>query len=204
MPSNVTFFSVDVETSGLTPAHGRLLTVGVVPVRWESVEGGRRRFEMLDESFYIRIDRAAELALDRWESDPRSSYGFWSRQDASVAGEAYADASLPRVTATTAAIMLQDWACSIEPYQEQRVFVANPVAFDKMWVDLLFDEAEVDSPFHWRSLCLRSMKFGLTPGSDWGDSRDGNEPSVPHHALHDARAQAFDLVDMLVQRGRTA
>lgn len=199
MPDAVTFFSVDVETSALSLARGRLLTIGIVPVRFVR-SGGSFVYEMLDGRFYVRIDRADELARDLWRTDPDSAYSFWSRQDAAVRGEAYEDLSLERVTPERAAFDLQHWTCSIEPHQEQRVFVANPVAFDKMWVDSLFDEVGIDGPFHWRSLCLRSMKFGLTPNSSWGDDREGHEPKIPHHALSDAEAQAYDLIDMLTRR----
>ena len=43
-----TFFSVDVETSGLTPATGYLLTVGIKPVAWDG-----SRWDLLDGSMYV-------------------------------------------------------------------------------------------------------------------------------------------------------
>ena len=67
----------------------------------------------------------------------------------------------------------------------------------------LFDETGVPDPFHYRSLCLRSMKFGMRPRSEWGNDREDHKPAIPHHALWDARAQALDLVQMLAERDTT-
>lgn len=194
-----TFFSVDVETSGLTPATGYLLTVGIKPVVWDGV-----RWELADGSLYVRINRTADLATCKHWSAGRGTYDWWSLQADDVRDEAFADPSLVRHAPLIAARMIAEYVTEIESHDESRVFVANPVAFDKMWLTELFDETEVDDPFHYRSLCLRSMKYGLRAHSPWGSDRETHTPKMPHHALSDAVAQAHDLVDMLAERDNPA
>ena len=86
----------------------------------------------------------------------------------------------------------------MEPDWNKRIFVANPASFDKMWCDYLFAVTKHDpAPYHYRSLCLRSMKFGLAPETTYGSDRTTHKSTVEHHAYYDALAQAKDLIDML-------
>ena len=194
-----TFFSVDVETSGLTPATGYLLTVGIKPVAWDG-----KRWALADGSLYVRIDRTAELEhCTPWNAGAGTA-AWWAEQDQRVQDEAFADTTLLRHDPLIAARMIAEYVEGLESCAEDRAFVANPVAFDKMWLTELFDETGVDDPFHYRSLCLRSMKYGLRPRSAWGSDRETHAPELPHHALSDAIAQAQDLVDMLAERDMPA
>jgi hypothetical protein len=190
-----TFFSVDVETSGLTPANGLLLTVGIQPVAYNG-----EAWALSAESLYVRIDRSAHLAVtDHWKPGV-DTHDWWAQQSDEARAEAWEDRGLVRHSDTVAARMVAEFVATRESHVESRVFVANPVAFDKMWVTTLFDDTGVADPFHYRSLCLRSMKYGLRPHSPWGSDREEHKPTLPHHALHDARAQALDLVAMLAER----
>lgn len=192
------FFSVDVETSGLTPANGLLLTVGIQPVVYDGTG-----WVLSDGSFYVRIDRGDLADSDHWQPGV-GTHDWWAEQSEEARGEAWEDRSLVRHGDIVAARMVAEYVTTLEPHAESRVFVANPVAFDKMWVTTLFDDTGVPDPFHYRSLCLRSMKYGLRPRSPWGSDRETHAPKVPHHALYDAQAQALDLVDMLVERDSVA
>lgn len=40
----------------------------------------------------------------------------------------------------------------VQPEWSQRFFTANPVSFDKPWLDDLFARYRMPSPFHYRSL----------------------------------------------------
>lgn len=192
-----TFFNVDVETSALTPWEGWLLTVGIQPVRYTPGLGA----EMLTDRLYVRIDREDELAVSGWDQPGRSeTYAWWCEQNPEAQNEAFRDPNLVRHFPDTAAMMVVEFVASVEPDPKKRIFVANPVSFDKMWVDELFASTGIPNPFHYQSLCLRSMKFGLRPGSDWVSTRDNHSPDVPHHAFHDAHAQARDLLAMLAER----
>lgn len=193
-----TFFSVDVETSATDPWNGWLLTIGVQPVRFVP----RVSAEVLSDRFYVRIDRLDELSYSDWyiPKGDATSYEWWTRQGDEAQDEAFRDHNLVRHAPETAALMLAEFVAAVEPEQRQRVFVANPVSFDKPWVDELFSTTGIPNPFHYQSLCLRSMKFGIRKWSPWGEDRDNHDPKVPHHAFHDAHAQALDLLDMLGER----
>ncbi len=197
-----TFFSVDVETSGLTPKTGALLTVGVQPLSWFAGCGGPE----WGVPFYVRINRSQYLESSSYWDAGNETYDWWHEQSTEARAEAWEDRGLVRHDPIMAARMLSEFVVKTEPEPEARVFVANPVAFDKMWITALYDEhAHLEGcrpldPFHYRSLCLRSMKFGLRPNSPWGSDRGSREPGLPHHALSDAQAQARDLIDMLTER----
>lgn len=191
-----TFFSVDVETSATDPWNGYLLTVGIQPVRFKDGTAW-----LAPERCYVRIDRYEELLATQWDEPGRSdTYAWWCEQNEEAQNEAFRDHNLVRHEPTTAAMMIVEFVNSLESEQRDRIFVANPVSFDKMWLDQLFVDTGIPNPFHYQSLCLRSMKFGLRKQSLWGASRDNHDPKVPHHAFHDAYAQALDLLNMLAER----
>jgi hypothetical protein len=188
----LTFFSVDVETSALRPDQGELLTIGAVAVSGTG---------HIIDTFYVRINRR-NLLHESWfnEALPVTSptQEFWRKQEQYVKDEAYMSHDVERVTPITAATRFRNWVLKFGDTWEDRVFVANPVAFDKMWVLNLFMEVGLEDPFHYRSVCLRSVDFGRV-GGDWRDSIGGrsNAPRYPHHALSDAYAQAQDLLELL-------
>lgn len=198
-----TFFNVDVETSALDPWSGRLLTVGIKPVIYEP----DTHIATLDPGHcYLRLNRTTELLADtatgQW-GDPtneRSSYGWWIQQSPAAQDEAWRDENMHRYDFENAAELIADFVTAIEPDPRQRIFVANPVSFDKPWLTHMFATTGVPDPFHYQSLCLRSMKFGLRARSPWGATRDNHTPTIAHHALFDAEAQALDLIDMLHER----
>lgn len=185
-----TFFSVDVETSGQTLCKGRLLTVGVVAVTQNPVG----RWGINPNWFYARVDALVTVPLDE---RPWDSMFWWGQQDPCVQAEAFADRDLVRHPPLTVAKLLHEYVVEIEPQWDQRVFVANPVSFDKPWIDDLMASNGLPPLFHYRSLCLRSMKFGMVPSPEYGGDRDTHPSRVPHHAMWDAHAQAEDLIDML-------
>lgn len=199
------FFSVDVETTHTDPISGMVLTIGIQPVIWLP-----NRPAIIDEhkSLYLRIDQT------RWYSDwfttltdPNSTLSWWLRQDEAVQNEAFRDTTLPRCDEFTAVTQIASYvdnvANGITP--KNRVFAANPVTFDRAWIDSLWtnvrfskDATEIPPmPFHYRSLCLRSMAFALRMREGWDTWGRTNSPEMPHHALSDAQAQARDLKEML-------
>lgn len=186
-----TFFNVDVETSGRLVGYGKLLTVGIVPVIYKDgwVAG--------ETYYYVRIEQGTDFP-----DGPYSSMEFWKDQNALVRGEAYADRSLTRLAPDEAAKSIVKYLESFEPDPMRRFFVANPVSFDKPWVDTLMADAGLPPQFHYRSLCLRSMDFGRNPKTSFGESRSGAKSAVLHHALYDAEAQSLDLLMMLNKRYR--
>ena len=182
-----TFFSFDVETTSKVASAGELLTVGCVPVV-RTADG----WVKYPQHFYMRVDSTVRVTSQR-----HSSLAWWKEQGEEVRGEAYENRDLLRFDRATTAKALAEWMANIEPEWERRIFTANPVSFDKPWIDDLFVWADMEFPYHHRSLCLRSMKFGSNPRFGFGSDRTTHQSLLPHHALADADAQAQDLIDML-------
>lgn len=191
------FVSVDVETTGPSPVVADLLTLGACAV----TEGG----EVLESSaLYLRLhyDRAK-----RWD---KATHTWWEQQDETVRHEAYGNNRTglqPTMLPKDAALVLSGWLTQhqVKQQAEDLCFVAHPAGFDWQFVNALCWEHLGSNPFGYRSLCLRSMGFGLSDrpwGEDRTDDSDLYVPSkVPHHALHDAVAQAHQLSRMLKLRG---
>lgn len=188
VPPTHTFFNVDVECTATTPSMGYLLTVGIVPVAHDGEKWALHR-----DRLYVRLDQGDEFP----EPEHYTSMPWWREQSAIAQDEAYRDRTLIRHKPELAAEMIAEFVIGVQPEWSQRFFTANPVSFDKPWLDDLFAISGLPSPFHYRSLCLRSMRFGMDPSKGFGSAREAHEPTVPHHALHDAEAQALDLLDML-------
>lgn len=186
-----TFFNVDVECTATVPSMGYLLTVGIVPVVHDGLGWVLHR-----DRLYVRLDHGID-ALTIPRPAHYTSMPWWIEQSDEAQDEAYRDDTLVRVPPSLAARMIVEFVGQVQPEWSQRFFTANPVSFDKPWLDDLFASNGMPSPFHYRSLCLRSMKFGMDPSRGFGSSRETHDPAIPHHALHDAEAQARDLIDML-------
>lgn len=170
------FFSVDVETTGLEPFNPdhKLISVGAVAV---SPDG------LIGDTWYSRL--AYE---DSWDPATRD---WWMKQNEIARAEAMSDmvGAIPVEAAHDFVAWVQEWT-------EHPVFVANPATFDHAWIRRWMYESSLELPFDYRTLCLRSADWGRNPGP-WGLERNGHQPVVPHHALHDAQAQAFDLIELL-------
>lgn len=221
-----TFFSVDIETthSRLLP-EASILTIGATAFHYEP--GGRLNFGMaLDNPFYVVVwsqnavywynrhkKAPGQLEIDA-PFDPSDSWDFWQlpeneRAFAAATDHLVGEGAREYHTENQAAALLYEYVTQLEPDPSQRCFVANPVSFDKPFIERMFNRYNVtaqfgrsrlEDPFHYRSLCLRSMSFGQTRMQPWGSDRTNHEPEFRHHALSDAKAQAKDLVRLLRQR----
>lgn len=195
----LTFFSVDVETSGLNPfdLNSHLLSLGATAQDAHGV--------MDERQFYMLINRYDVLSpewLDPELPTTDDTLLFWRDQDVWVRGEAWENRALPRYSPRHAGKEFAQWVLSFSDVWEERVFMANPASFDFMWCCKLWYEAGVENPFHYHSLCLHSMAFGDQPRGqkDWTFSKEGNRSHravLPHHPLSDAEAQAKDFKDLL-------
>lgn len=170
-----TFFSVDVETSGLNPfvIEHQLLSVGALVVGDDGLIG---------TSWYERLRDAGT-----WDAE---THDWWLKQNDLARKEIF------DVAGEDPQAMARAFVGWVKDVTDHAVFVANPATFDHAWVLRWLTEAGEAMPFDYRTLCLRSADWGRNPGS-WGLDRNGHQPVVPHHALHDAQAQAFDLVELL-------
>jgi hypothetical protein len=194
------FFVIDFETSALTPWEGMPLTLGIVPVN----EVG----EILDEHLYVEFP----LVQPDWHmpANLTSTESWWNEMRMSeeeTAREAW-EAAWVRddIHSTFGEVVgkIQSYLQMIEGDVKQRHLCANPVAFDKMWMDYLFSNiTDSPAPYHYRCLCLRSMRYGVEYGGnpEFGNSRDHHEIEgfIEHHALWDARMEALDLQWLMTQ-----
>jgi hypothetical protein len=188
------FLSVDVETSGPNPAVGSLLTIGAVPVT--------ERGSVVEDSFYARVSHVRSSIV--WEAATRE---WWRQQSEEARREAYevqrfADLPEPELAREFYAycVRIKEHASA-----DEICMVAHPIAFDWQWVDTLMWRYIGCNPLGYKGLCLRSFGFGLSQ-RPWSEDRTDDpdlyvHSKVPHHALHDARAQAEQLSRMLRLRG---
>ncbi len=178
-----TFYSVDVETSGTDPFRYDLLTIGVVCVR----ESG-----LIDGGLYARVEH------DEVDWDPET-YKWWLDQSKRAKDEIFSTV-LPRHDVFDVATSLQQFVYTKGGRGfHDNVFVANPSSFDHAWIRKLFSETGVKDPFSYRTLCLRSARWGAESVA-WNEGQRLHKPLVEHHALHDAQAQALDFLDLLKGR----
>lgn len=193
----MTYFSVDVETSGLVPGRHTLLSVGVV-----ELTSNAQFYAVLETRDAVLHSREGtvdglELAPVRW--DPNTREWFKSQEAAYEclfgAHDAYLDQPVVRRSPFGVAARLADW---VESFPQPRTFVAWPVSFDKPWLDILFHDAGIPNPFDYRSVDIKSWicgRFGGGPEVERDELPEAAqalyvEPTFPHHALADAVAQA--------------
>lgn len=179
---SLTYFSVDVETTGTNPFNHdhQLATVGAIAVDEHGLILG---------SWYKRLEYN-----DTWDADTKT---WWLQQNQIAKNEMFStkDRHIPYL----AALDFSRWVIGLAgsmPGDHDNVFVANPSTFDFGWIQRWFHQAWATTPFGYRTMCLRSAAWGRNKTS-WLDHQRSHKPRVPHHALHDAQAQAFDLLELL-------
>lgn len=186
-----TYFSVDVETTSTNAFDGELLTVGLVAIDAQSLK--------IVGELYVPLKYTGN------HTDPETAE-WW--QDRTFVSQAAYDAAWgyenDRFATGHGASLIKDFVLTYAEAWPDRIFAANPASFDYPWIQKLYAEAEMPNPFHYRSICMRSLYFGVTDVPEWGESREStgefHKPRMPHHALEDARAQALDLILMLQKR----
>lgn len=198
----MTYFSVDVETSGLVPGRHTLLSIGIV-----ELSSGAEFYAVIENRDAVLGDPAIDtMAFTpvRWDPNTRE---WFKGQEAAYdclfgTHDAYLDCPTARSSSKDVAQRLADWVMS---FPAPRTFVAWPVSFDKPWLDILFHDTGVDNPFDYRSVDIKSWicgRFGGGPEVDRDDLPEAAqalyiEADFPHHALSDARAQADTMRRLL-------
>jgi hypothetical protein len=192
------FFVIDFETSALNPWDGFPLTVGIVPVNHFG--------DIIAESAHLYVEFPIRQEPD-WHmpANLTETEQFWlSLKNSEIESDNIAFESAwyrdnGDIIWGDCMSQIEEFFAYIEPDPKKRFLCANPIAFDKMWMDYQFSDWSRENPYHYRSLCLRSMRYGLQYGEnpEFGSSREDHEPVIPHHALHDARAEAQDLKQLM-------
>jgi len=192
------FFVIDFETNALDPWQGEPLTLGIVPVTHYG--------EILQEStFYTEFDTTFITPDWAFPANLTDTQAWWNekRQNDDPAFAAawlrYTDAEIKRDSVILDE--LDEYVGMIEPDKDKRFMCANPMLFDGMWMNYIYSMQDRSHPFHYRNLCLRSMRYGLEYGGnpEFGNARDEHQLNgyIPHHALWDARMEAIDLVTLM-------
>jgi hypothetical protein len=181
-----TIFSIDVETSTTNPYTGNLLSVGVVAIDFDTLEIGKSDY------WELTYPESAKL-------DSSDTYEWWEKQNEQAFEAAWGHREC-RLAPNTVAELLSEFIIGHSEDWNDRIFAANPSTFDYGWINQLLSGASVEDTFHYRTICIRSLAFGLY-GGDWGGGRgESGEwylPEVPHHAYFDALAQGQDLIKLL-------
>lgn len=184
------YFSVDVETTSTNPFFGELLSVGLVAIEAESLKN--------IEEMYVPFKYSGAL------TDPQT-YDWWHNRElvSQAAYDAAWEYDHERFSEDDGARMISEFVNSFGESLKDRIFAANPVSFDYPWIQKLYFNTNTYNPFHYRTLCMRSLYFGISGDTVYGESRassgEFHVPKLAHHALEDARAQALDLILMLTK-----
>jgi hypothetical protein len=165
--------SVDIETTGPSPARGSMLSLGAVA--YHGVEELGRFYETIYEVTARHAD-----TMRWWEGFPA----------------AWAEATKAPLNPDTVMKLFADWLEALNRFQERKVFIAWPAGFDWGFVNHYFWKYVGKNPLGYSPLCLKSYAAGvlrapaLLTGSRDSFPADWIVPSeFPHHALHDAVAQ---------------
>ena len=174
---------VDVETVDTKPGPWSLISIGAEIV-------GTGEDECVDgATFYSAVSR------DFFQVDP-ATWKWWSEQEPETIKAAFFGGRGSSLVAHEFREWVVKMALGSDAY-----FAAAPVTFDYAHVQEWLAQEEVEDPFHYRTLDVRSLAFGLsgdTFESAWGEYRV--EPTWPHHALSDASALASTLRQLLAAR----
>jgi len=197
------FFVIDFETSALDPWQGEVLTLGIVPVTHYG--------EILQEStFYCYWDTSEIMPDWAFPANLTDTQAWWNEKrqvdDPAFAAAWYREG--PVYSDQQILDDIDEYVGMIEPDKDKRFMCANPAAFDIMWMNYIYSMQNRSHPFHYRNLCLRSMRYGIECGftPEFGNARDEHElyGYIPHHALWDARMEALDLVHLIELAGNNA
>lgn len=175
------FVSLDVETTGPCPAVADLCSIGAVAFREDDLSyvGGE---------FYVRLMPPFPGSGWRWNEDTRL---WWEEQNEEAKREALS-LTLFRYTPQSAACQLEAWLSTLE---DKPAFVAHPGNFDWQWINDLQWRHLGRNAFGYRAVCIRTGGWVYGGCKEWGEDRMDDpdfhvQPEVPHHPLHDAKAQA--------------
>lgn len=197
---DLTFYSVDVEATSTSLETGELLSVGArgfVPAG-----PGATKLVPVDAQadFYVRIARPESP----WRDEDAAKWWADQAEASPVAHNEIFNDALPRLEHDGAGRTFVDWVDTVAQSDDPmtRIFVANPVSYDWPWIERLIHHHGGKKPgavFSYRTICLRSVAWGLGVSGDPSVSWRATESEVPHHALHDAIAQGVDLCNLFAR-----
>lgn len=173
-------FMVDIESMG-TNAGDAIISIGVVPMDID-----RRT---IHTGFYTRI--SLESAQDAGFSIDAGTVMWWLEQDEAARAEFKGNYAHPSIDSALEKLsQFISSTAQVEDISEIRVW-GNGVAMDNVLLLAAFDKCGQPRPWtHRGDMCYRTVK-NLVPHIP------RVAPTVPHHALFDAEAQALTLFAQL-------
>jgi DNA polymerase III epsilon subunit-like protein len=205
------WISVDVETSGPTPATGSLLAIGACRVDDPDIGYYVELQPLVDRPWGEAEERVHGLSRDHLERHglPRREavglFATWIGEQVAAAPSAGApSAGAPSAAARSAGDSPADlsrahFPAGVSHLPPRPVFVALNAPFDWMWVADAFHAELGTNPFGSSGLDIKALFLGRHWGEvrQWGETsgariarRLGVETPHRHHALDDARRQA--------------
>jgi len=178
------YISVDVEAAGPFPAGFSMLAIGACCV------------DRPDMSFY------AELKPERPDMEPSAL---------AVAGLSMEHLAAEGEDPAGAVERFAEWVESVTPQGSRPVFVGFNAPFDWMFLADALHRHAGRNPFGHSAVDIKALEMGVA-GVGWEETsfaavaeRYGVDPSLPHHALEDARQQAevFRRILARLDRGGT-
>lgn len=176
----MTYFSVDVETTGLNPFIHEVTSLSVVEV-------------MTEEHFSCRVREP--ITGRRW-SDFNTRWAYENIPD-SVS-------ELPEFLTDFIPELILHF---LRNFEEPWTFVAWPASFDYPFLQRLYTDAKVpEMPFHYRTVDIKSWiagKYGVGIDAPRNEIEEvapglGVSPEDPHNPYSDALAQARVFRKMLM------
>lgn len=171
------YFHVDVESTSKFTWNGVLLSIGAV-----EQESGQQ--------FHMVFNDVDDQTLP-WEP---TTWDWWHSEDmVSAHDRIKKQFERDRYSPELAIVTFSEWVRDF-PEQPTRTFCAWPASFDYPYVDEMFGAYDIVSPFHYRTLDVKSYlcgKLGIdidaprTAFPDWTEL----SPDHEHDALSDAIAQ---------------
>jgi len=169
---------VDLETLGTGP-NAAVVAIGAVRVFAGS-------YPVHAREFYRRVDW--QSSVDAGGQMEVETVRWWMRQGAAAVGEVCADDGVPLYQALHALTWFMRGQPGVAPDLGDVVLWGNGAAFDNVILAASYRSCDERPPWKfWNDRCYRTLK-NLFPDVPY------QKPTLAHHALHDARAQAAHLV----------
>jgi hypothetical protein len=180
-----TYFSVDIESSGPTPAEYSMLSFGCCVVG-NTDKTFYRELKPISKRLVLPAMRVASQNLSCLQDVEYCDPNKPNFKPELVLEELDSRGIHPR----EAMLDFRSWVSS--ETNGRAVLVASPLDFDGMFIRYYLDNFGIRSPFHHGGEDIQSMYRGLVrnPNASIKDSPTWPKDGLPHNALEDAIIQA--------------
>lgn len=170
-PENVVDIVIDLETTGVEPGC-RILSLGACAFSLSESPN------YMDHFFYDTIAPGECKSLGL--VDNPETVAWWEKQDAAARLEAFSGRS-------NLSVVLSGFSQFLFQFPKKRVW-GNGVRFDNAILETAYQVSGLKVPWNfWEEACFRTARL-MFP-----QIAAPAKPKVPHHALHDAIAEAEHL-----------